>query len=68
MALVDALKIPAPSAEEYGQSGRPLAEIVRQPSLVIAILLGMTAYSTMILLMTAIPLAMIGHGFHIDDA
>jgi len=68
MALVAALKIPAPSADERRQSGRPLAEIVRQPSLVIAILVGMIAYSTMILLMTATPLAMIGHGFHIDDA
>ena len=68
MALVSALKISAPSAQERGQSGRPLATIVRQPSLVIAILVGMVAYSVMILLMTATPLAMIGHGFHIDDA
>jgi len=68
MALVSALKIPTPSAEERGQSGRPLSEIVRQRSLIIAILVGMIAYSTMILLMTATPLAMIGHGFHIDDA
>ncbi|MBT3396274.1 MAG: MFS transporter [Alphaproteobacteria bacterium] len=68
MALVTALKIPAPSAEERGDSGRPLSEIVRQPSLVIAILVGMIAYGTMILLMTATPLAMIGNGFHIDDA
>lgn len=68
MALVSALNISAPSAQERTQSGRPLATIVHQPSLVIAILVGMVAYSVMILLMTATPLAMIGHGFHIDDA
>jgi MFS family permease len=68
IALISALKIPAPSAQETGQSGRPLAEIARQPSLIIAILVGVVAYSTMILLMTATPLAMIGHGFLIDDA
>ncbi len=49
MALVSALNISAPSAQERTQSGRPLATIVHQPSLVIAILVGMVAYSVMIL-------------------
>ena len=68
MALVSMLKIPPPSEDERAQSGRPLAAIARQPSLIVAILVGMISYGTMVLLMTATPLAMVDHGFVIGDA
>ena len=68
LALVSRLKIPLPSAEERTTSGRPLGTIARQPALVVAVLVGMIGYGTMMLLMTATPLAMVGHGFAVGDA
>ena len=47
---------------------RPLAELLRQPGLVTAIIGGMLAYGMMNLLMTATPLAMIGCGFDVDQS
>jgi MFS family permease len=44
-------------------SGRPLAEIARQPAAVTAFLTALVAYVTMNLLMTATPLAMLACGF-----
>ncbi|MDA1090295.1 MAG: MFS transporter [Proteobacteria bacterium] len=68
MVLLTFLDIPLPNEEERLQSGRPLATIALQPALIVAVLVGMIGYGTMNLLMTATPLAMVGHGFHIGDA
>jgi MFS family permease len=48
--------------------GRPLAEILRQPRTIVAILCAMVSYAMMTLVMTSTPLAMIGHGFTTDHA
>ncbi len=65
LSLID---IPRPNIAERTSSGRPLREIVRQPELLAAIFVGMIGYSTMSLLMTATPLAMIAHGYMVHDA
>jgi len=48
--------------------GRLLTEIVRQPRFVVALICGIGSYSTMSLLMTAAPLAMVGCGLGEDNA
>jgi MFS family permease len=45
----------------------PLLEIVRKPHFVIAVASGMVGYGVMNLLMTATPMAMMGHGFHFNQ-
>ncbi|HEY3531678.1 MAG TPA: MFS transporter, partial [Casimicrobiaceae bacterium] len=57
--------VPKPSLEEHAGRGRPLAEIVRQPTFVVAVLAGALGYGLMNLLMTATPIAMnfCGHPF-----
>ncbi|HEV7259659.1 MAG TPA: MFS transporter [Bosea sp. (in: a-proteobacteria)] len=51
------VKLPMPSAAERS-GGRPLAEIVRQPRFVLAVICGVVSYLLMNFLMTAAPLAM----------
>jgi MFS family permease len=60
MALVlqRMMRIPRLSQSEQKDQGRPLAEIARQPSFIVAVLSGMVGYGVMNLLMTATPLAM----------
>jgi predicted MFS family arabinose efflux permease len=57
--------VPKPSLEDHAGRGRPLAEIVRQPTFVVAVLAGALGYGLMNLLMTATPIAMnfCGHPF-----
>lgn len=50
------------------QTGRPLAELMRQPALVVAILGAALGYGVMNLLMAATPLAMQVCGFGFDQA
>jgi MFS family permease len=59
LAFID---IPRPAAGARKDSGRPLATIAVQPSFIVAVLGGMLGYGVMILVMTATPLAMDGHG------
>ena len=57
------LDIPTPPrAAKAIETGRPLAEIVRQPAFVVAVLSAMVGFSAMSLVMTSTPLAMVGHG------
>ena len=51
------IKLPKPTATELA-AGRPLAEIVRQPLFVTAVVCGAVSYLLMNFLMTAAPLAM----------
>lgn len=61
------LRLPAPARNTTG-SGRPLAEIARQPAFMVAVLNAMVAYGVMSLLMTATPLAMKAHHHPFEDA
>ncbi|MBM3570007.1 MAG: MFS transporter [Alphaproteobacteria bacterium] len=68
-ALLSAtLSIPAPSAAESKEPGRPLAEIARQPAFVVALLGGVVSYGVMNMLMTATPLAMVACALPFGDA
>jgi len=60
--------IPPPGREERQASGRPLLEIARQPTFVVALLGAMVAYATMSLVMTATPLAMLACAHAFSDA
>jgi MFS family permease len=63
------LRIPLPqSTVETGDSGRPLSEIFRQPTVIVAVLCAMVSYALMSLVMTSTPLAMHHHGLSTDDA
>lgn len=57
--------------EEHGtttQSHRPLAQIVRQPVFIVAVLGGTVAYGVMTLIMTATPLSMhINDGYSLEE-
>ncbi len=50
------------------QPARPLATILRQPRLIVAMACGMMSYGMMNLVMTATPLAMVACGFTVDTA
>lgn len=67
-AVLVFLDIPKPEALGYTHSGRPLPHIMRQPVFVVAALGGMVSYGTMLLVMTASPLAIVACGYGIDDA
>ncbi len=58
LVFVRRLDIPPLTAAERHQTGRPLAQIARQPAYLIAVLAAATGYGVMNLLMTATPLAM----------
>lgn len=60
-AFLDSPK-PAP-AEAGAEAGRPLAELLRQPQIAVAMICGMVAYALMNLVMTSTPLAVVGCGF-----
>jgi MFS family permease len=66
--LLARLDIPRLSAQERKDSGRPLAEIMRQPVFLVAALASMLSYGIMNLFMTSTPLAMRAHDHHFNDA
>jgi MFS family permease len=66
--LLTRLDIPRLSAQERKDSGRPLAEIMRQPVFVVAVLASMLSYGIMNLFMTSTPLAMHAHDHQFSDA
>ena len=51
-----------------GEPGRPLAQIVRQPTYLVALFGAATGYGVMILAMTATPLAMVHHQHGLGEA
>ena len=59
LALVQFVDLPPPVVRKRGEKGRPLAELVKQPKLVVAVLCAMVAYGSMNLIMVSTPLAMI---------
>lgn len=65
---VSRLHLPRLSAAEQAGPRRPISIIARQPAFVVAALSGMVGYAVMTLVMTATPLAMVGHHHPFDDA
>lgn len=68
LALLQLLDIPPPAAMERAGHGRPLLEIARQPSFIVAVLGGMISYGGMSLVMNATPLAMIACDHRFEDS
>jgi MFS family permease len=58
LCVVQLIDIAPPSAAEARGPGRPLRQIMAQPSFVVAVICGAVGYGVMNLLMTATPLAM----------
>ncbi len=58
LAVQARVHVPRPAIEERHARGRPLADIVRQPTFAVAALSAALSYGLMNLLMTATPLAM----------
>jgi len=60
--LLLGLRIPAPAAAQAGSAAaRPLLDIMRQPTYLVALFGAASGYGIMILAMTATPLAMVHH-------
>jgi MFS family permease len=68
LLIVQLIDIPAPTAAERSEPGRPLAEIAAQPTFIVAALTSMIGWSSMTFLMTATPLAMVACGHSFDSA
>ncbi|MDO5631965.1 MAG: MFS transporter [Paracoccus sp. (in: a-proteobacteria)] len=67
--LFSFLDIPRPPARTAATpSGRPLRDILRDPTIIVAMICGMVAYALMNLVMTSAPLAVVGCGFAPNDA
>jgi MFS family permease len=58
MAVVSLVRIPETAASADSAPARPIGEIARQPSFIVAVAVGALGYAVMNLLMTATPLAM----------
>jgi MFS family permease len=58
-AVLTALDIPRPAAVHGSAAERPLAEIIRKPRFVVAVVCGIASYAMMNLMMTSAPLAMV---------
>ena len=68
MAIVSFLRIPETAGDTAGAPPRPLREIARQPTFIVAVMVGALGYAVMNLLMTATPLAMTFCGHPYDAA
>jgi MFS family permease len=68
LIVLQFIDIPQPRVEDQRDTGRPLAEILRQPMAIVAILSGMVGYGTMTFLMTVTPLAMIACSHPFESA
>ncbi|MGD9804962.1 MAG: MFS transporter [Hyphomicrobiaceae bacterium] len=68
VVLVRFLRIPQLTAAERAEGGRPMLEIIRQPTYIAAIVSSMFGYGVMTLVMSATPLAMLDCGFHFADS
>ena len=69
LVLFFALKIPKPPKPTTGaEAGRSRADLLRDPTIAVAIICGMVTYSLMNLVMTSTPLAVVGCGYSTSDA
>ena len=67
LVLLAFLDIPKPTKLELREPPRPLAEIMREPAFIVAVLSSMMGYGVMTTLMSATPLAMQGCGFSFEQ-
>ena len=68
MLVLGLVDIPKPAEDGTDTAPRPLAEIVRQPAVLVAILSAAVGFSVMSLMMTATPIAMVTHNHTFGDA
>jgi MFS family permease len=59
---------PSPAANPQSGGARPMTQIARQPTYLVALFGAVTGYGVMILAMTATPLAMVHHHHSLGDA
>lgn len=63
------LDIPRPPAQAADTPiGRPLGQLLRQPTIMVAMICGMVSYALMNLVMTSTPLAVVGCGYQPENA
>jgi MFS family permease len=65
--LLLGVRVPQPQVSSDQAAARPLIEIVRQPTYLVALFGAATGYGIMILAMTATPLAMMHHNHGLSD-
>ncbi|MFT5446026.1 MAG: MFS family permease [Gammaproteobacteria bacterium] len=68
LIALQGVRIPRLSAQQRASSGRPLWAIAKQPVFIVAVLAGALSYGSMVLVMTATPLAMGASGFVFTDS
>lgn len=68
VVLTSFLKVPPAGEPQPGEISRPMKVIAAQPNFMVAVLAGTIGYTVMMLVMTAMPLAMSAHGFGMDQA
>lgn len=66
--VIQGIRIPALTATERASGGRPLREIMRQPTYRVALIASMLGYGVMTLVMSATPLAMLHCGYLFADS
>jgi len=66
--LMLGLDLPRAVAGASSKTGRPIAVIARQPAFRVAVVGATVGYAVMLLVMTATPLAMVGHHHAVGDA
>ena len=67
-AVLTLLRLPRPAAARAFVDGRPLAEVIRQPRFIVAVVCGLASYTLMNLMMTAAPLAMVMCNHSVGEA
>ncbi|MEH6403154.1 MAG: MFS transporter [Sneathiella sp.] len=68
LVLISFVRIPKMTEAHYDEVSRPLREIIKQPTFILATLSAMIGYAGMSFIMTATPLAMIGCGLLPSDS
>lgn len=71
MAVPVLLLLRTPKATKTGNvqdTGRPLIQILMMPRYMLAVAAGVVSYGLMVFVMTAAPIAMVGHGHSVDHA
>lgn len=68
VTIVQLVRIPRPTQAERTERGRDWSELLRQPTLIVAVAGAMIGYGTMTLVMTSTPLAMVHYHHEFDDS
>ncbi len=68
LVVVQGLDIPKLTLAQKAEGGRPLLEIMRQPTYIVALISSMFGFAVMTLVMAATPLAMNACGFGFNDS